>query len=660
MAGPAVKLWKPASYEADSPTKGSRPGDPEWRVVVKRVHGYWRDNDLRWQMLMDSLLGGKRYRDAYYGIDRAGLPVRNLIRHKREYPDPQQYNATQWGFPGFYPGMALGGADLALGMQGMDSPFGPFPGFPGADPHATAQDDDYEYRRSRTPVPPFVQEAAGIHLGTIYDQEIHREGPDGLVAWWKDVDGRGTPMDDWMRQRVAPLLLTLGCIDICLDRPRPLPGQSVVSRYDEQRLKLDRCVASYILPQNVFWWRLDAAGRYREVLIREFVDPSERVDYDEDGETIDPNYRGKDKARAEAARSWMRSYMRWRYWTEQESVLLDFDGSTILDRTPHSYRCVPIVRIIDEPDFHAENIGRSRYEAIADLQRHYYNTASELVLSNSLQAHPFLSGPEDWCKADNTVSVGPARILPMKKLADGKGYQGWVFVSAPKDAAESLRKDLQDIIDQKDRVAGLSKPAGAVASHGGAGHGATVTGQSGVSKQMDAVAGHKILRSESKSLATCERTLAEYAMVVLRGGPLAPDDPARAAIKVVYPSKFELRAIAEMAQNTLLFQQILSLAGDAPEIEGATLKAIVRMHVPDLDDDEYAAFDAEIDAVMDAKGRAKEQYRSLAAAGGASAPARPSRASSRAASEAPPPHPTRSLGRPGACPAPPTRNLSCH
>ena len=76
--------------------------------------------------------------------------------------------------------------------------FGPYPGMLRSDPAATAQDDDYELRRARTPVPEFVAEAVEIHLSKVYDQEVTRDGPTDLTEWWKDVDGRGTPIDDWM------------------------------------------------------------------------------------------------------------------------------------------------------------------------------------------------------------------------------------------------------------------------------------------------------------------------------------------------------------------------------------------------------------------------------------------------------------------------------
>jgi len=106
------------------------------------------------------------------------------------------------------------------------------------------------------------------------------------------------------------------------------------------------------------------------------------------------------------------------------------------------------------------NVGKSRYEYIAALQRDYYNRDSEMILSDTLQAHPFLSGPEDFCKADNTLSVGPGYLLPKKKNPENGSYEGFEYVSPPKDPAESLRKNLDRIIELKDRNACLTKPPG--------------------------------------------------------------------------------------------------------------------------------------------------------------------------------------------------------
>ena len=360
-------------------------------------------------------------------------------------------------------------------------------------------------------MPEFVAEAVEIHLSKVYDQEVSRDGPDDLKAWWEDVDGKGTPIDDWMRQTLAPLLLlVLGCIDVCLDHPQAPPGEEIKTRADELRLGLDKCVAAYILPENMVWWRLDAAGRYLECLVREYQNPADRVDHDKNGNAINPDDAGN------LGEAWRRNYVRYRLWSATESILFNYDGSEILGRVPHPYGRVPIVRLVDQPKHRTPHIGKSRYEAIAEYQREYYNRDSELILSDTLQAHPFLSGAEDFCKADNTLSVGPGYVLPMKKNPETGAYQGWEFVSPPKDPAESLRKNKSDLVDMKDRRACLVKPAGV------AGVGSNTVSQSGVSKQLDAQSGNKLLTSIAKSLARAERFLAEYALLCIRGTQPSP------------------------------------------------------------------------------------------------------------------------------------------
>jgi hypothetical protein len=460
----------------------NREHEPEGPSVVQRRHVDFLEHQIRWRFLLDSYEGGDRYRNAIYGPDRKGMPCRNLFRHRREYPDPQEFPVSASGFAGRL---------MGFGVESQNLGYGPYAGMLGADSAATAQDDDYELRRARTPVPEFVAEAVEVHLSKVYDQEVSRAGPDDLIAWWKDVDGRGTPIDDWMRETVAPLLLVLGCLDICFDHPRAPSGVQIKTRADELRFGLDKCMASYILPQNMVWWRSDSAGRYVECLVREYQDPSERIDVDKNGSTIDVEGSG------ERAAAWRKNYTRYRFWSSTESILYSYDGGEILERVPHSYGRVPIVRLIDLKKHRTPTIGKSRYEAIAELQREYYNRDSELILSDTLQAHPLLSGPEDYCKADNTLSVGPGYVLPKKKNSENGSYEGWEYTSPPKDPAASLRQNKQDLIDMKDRRACLTKPAGVTTGSGG-GYGGSTVAQSGISKQLDAAAGHKLLASIAK------------------------------------------------------------------------------------------------------------------------------------------------------------------
>jgi hypothetical protein len=561
------------------------------KLVVERRHVDWLEHQIRWRWLLDSYEGGDRYRNAVYGPDRKGLPCRNLFRHRREYPDPQQYPNVYQGFAG-YIGM--------VNTQTQDVGFGPYPGMIGADPAATAQDDDYELRRSRTPVPEFVAEAVEVHLSKVYDQEVSRKGPADLEAWWADVDGRGTPIDDWMHETVAPLLMVLGNLDICIDHPKASPEMGPVeTRADEMALGLDSAVASYILPENMVWWRCDAAGRYTECLVREYQDPSDRVDLDRKGNQVNPEDTGQ------VGEAWRRNYVRYRLWRSDESILYSYDGDKILERVPHNFGRVPIVRLIDVKKHRTPTVGKSRYEAIAELQREYYNRDSELILSDTLQAHPLLSGAEDFCKADNTLSIGPGYVLPKKKNPESGAYEGWEYVSPPKDPAESLRQNKQDLIDMKDRRACLTKPAGASSSGGGS----STVSQSGVSKQLDQTTGHKLLGSIAKSLAKAERFVSEYALLVLRNAPPSPAD--RETIQIAYPARFELNDAGTLILGTTQLQAVMGACGNAPNTERELIQAAIRQLLVGLDDNEYQVLDDEIELLVETKSQLKEQMREM-------------------------------------------------
>ncbi len=54
----------------------------------------------------------------------------------------------------------------------------------GTDQANQATDDDYELRRTRTPVPTLVAEGAEAHLARICSRKAHRDGPDRLFAWF--------------------------------------------------------------------------------------------------------------------------------------------------------------------------------------------------------------------------------------------------------------------------------------------------------------------------------------------------------------------------------------------------------------------------------------------------------------------------------------------
>ncbi|MDE2509056.1 MAG: hypothetical protein KGM43_17770 [Planctomycetota bacterium] len=519
------------------------------KVVIRR-HPEWREHQLRWRWLLDSLEGGERYRQAIYGYDTRGLPIRNLIRHKREYPDPRDMIDTGIGFLGpiiedsnAYPNSSR---EIGEGYH--------------RDPAALASDDDYELRRARTPVPTFVAETLDTHLSRIYAREVKRGGPEDLVAWWRDVDGRGTTIDQWMIETLAPLLLLLGQIDVLMDHPAAPEGEDVETRADMLRLGLDRCIASCILPENMLWWRLDPHDRrYLECLVRE-------------------NHQVDD-----------RSKVYYRLWTADEWTLYNEEGEVVA-AAAHPFRRVPIIRLFDGRKPRCRNIGQSRYESIAERQREYYNRDSELILSDTTQAHPLLQGPEDFVQADGTIPIGPSWLLPKKKNSQGGtvSYEGFDVVDFPKDAAESIRKNKADIRDDVDRDSALVKSTGREG-----------VAQSGLSKMLDFSDGNNRLAKIAKVLAKAEVLLAELARWVCSDGAVDLNDNVE--IVVVYPAEFDLYTAADVAAATGEFQKIVAAAGSLPKTEWQLLTRLVRLSLPGLGDAQYTECDEEIAQYLEAR-----------------------------------------------------------
>ena len=546
-------------------TRPKPNADPtaEGRAIASRRHPEWSEHQLDWRFLLDSLESGRRYRMAVYGSDSRGMPVRNLVRHKHEYPEPRE-----GGAPGVF-------APLA-----------------GSDPNSTATDDDYGLRLARTPTPTFVKEVICEHLDRVYGQEVVRDGPDALASWWEDVDGRGTPIDRWMRETVAPALAACGQVDVCLDHPPAPEGEPVESRADVVRLGLDRCLGALILPENLVWWKLDPAGaRYVECLVREFPGG------ESEGGLLAPMAAPAGMTVVGPAEG----EPLFRHWTESGWTLYaKFETKDAFGRKgtedlavasgSHAFGRVPIVRLFATRKARCANIGQSDYAGIAEKGREYYNLASELVLSDTLQAHPLLQGPEDFVQEDGSIPVGPGFLLPMKKGPQGDSYQGFGYIDPPKGAAESLRANMQALRDEIDREAALCKPAGAA--------GAGTVSQSGYSKAFDNQRLNGKLSSLADALAAGERSIAELALAVLGDGEPKPADLAR--VKVDYSKQFDLTEVDDLGSMGARILELVAAPAAAllPTFVLQLVGTMQAQALPGRDDKTYEGFGKEVEEAL--------------------------------------------------------------
>jgi len=507
----------------------------EAKALIARRHPEWAEFEQTWRWLQDSLEGGERYRLADYRDKYTAGPKRNLIRHQRETPPPLTGNQ-------------LASADGTT-VKALEN----------------AAESTYDLRLARTPVPGFVAEVVEKWLSRIFRREIKRDGPPAVEEWWADVDGTGATIDEWMADTVAPLLVTLGQLDILCDHPAAPKGEPIASQADVLRLKLGTVRARFVLPENMLWWRLDEDGSYVECLVQEYYDG-------ENGETL----------------------RRYRHWTPVDSACYDPQGELLEPVVPHRYGRPPIRRVFDRRKFRCCHTGHSRIEGIAERQREYYNSDSDLILCGVMTASPPLSGPVDYLTNTNEVVVGPGFILP--KYASGGNYEGWEYVSHDHAGDESIRANLDRRRDDVDREAGLTKPAGVNGS------GQTAR-QSGVSKQLDSEDGNNLLAKLAKSLAKAEREIADLVWLVANEGRITPTADL---IRVVYPTGFNLYGADEQLKLIGQYQDLKAGAGGTPLADAAMLKRAVRIALDGLDDEEFRPLDDEIDRFLESRTEAAD------------------------------------------------------
>ncbi len=85
----------------------------------------------------------------------------------------------------------------------------------------------------------------------------------------------------------------------------------------------------------------------------------------------------------------------------------------------------------------------------------------------------------------------------------------------------------------------------------------------------------------------------------------------RDAIKVLYPSRFELHDAADLIDCTSKLQLVLANCGNAPNTERELIQATIRQLLLGLDDDEYAALDDEIELLVKTKSQLSEPVREM-------------------------------------------------
>lgn len=502
-------------------------------ALIARRHPEWTEFQKRWRWLQDSLEGGDRYRHADYFRGPFEPPVSPWYAYGFDA-------VTGEGYPFAYNQIVERNLVPHRSEMSIDNR------------------DMYALRMNRTPVPALVSRVVRKYLSRVYSKSIARTGPKPVEAWWGDVDGRGSTIAVWMRKTVGPLLVALGQIDLVFGRPAPPDGLVVETRAQQAALGLGAVAASYILPENLVWWSLDAKGRYRECLVREI---------DESGGVC------------------------WRHWNAEGCDVYTGEGEPVASKSyEYGYGRPPIIRVFDDRKLRCRNVGQSRMEVIAELQKNIYNRRSELILTDVQYLHPLIQGPEDYCQSDSKVPMGPGGALPKKKNTNGGAstYEGWEYLDNPTSGAVECRAHIGDDLDDVLADAALMKPAGST--------GAGTVAQSGVSKGFDAREGNDVLSEIAATLRDAELSASRTALMVATGGEPSPADLG--AVSVDYPREFELMTAEDLGSVLADLQVLAGASGLLPETEGEVLKRLISAILPGLDEDRLGELHDEVAATV--------------------------------------------------------------
>ena len=508
--------------------------------LIKRRHPEWTEHQKRWRWLMDSLEGCDRYRHADYFFDPFTAP-----------------RAPWYAY----------GWDKATG-EGIPFTFGQIVErnlVPHLSEMSVKASNIYALRLNRTKVPKYVEFVTRRYLSRIFARQISRADAPMLDQWRGDVDGRGTEVGKWMRKTVGPMLLTLGQIDLVFGHPEMDDETVVNTRADQRALGLDRCIASYILPENIVWWRLNKAkSAYVELLVHE---------------RFDNGYR-------------------WRHWIDDRSDCYSSEGEYMPECSwTHSLGRIPVIRIVDDRKLRCDWVGQSRMEDVAETQKSVYNRRSELILGDVLHSHPLLQGPEEYVTNEGEISIGPGGMMPMKRLENGSGYQGQEYLDPPSTGADSTRTHIQDDLDELMTHAGLLKPAGSTS-------GSTVS-QSGISKSFDAREGNDLLSEIAITLQEAEEQATQMALIVLTDGTVSQAELD--AVEIEYPREYDLFTAGDLAGVLADIQMIVTASGGLPETEAEVIKRLITVLLPGLDEERLGELHDEVDLAVSSKATRADQ-----------------------------------------------------
>jgi hypothetical protein len=391
--------------------------------------------------------------------------------------------------------------------------------------------------------------------------------PAAVLDFWKRAN-RGkdaVSIDDLMREAsdksgaVSPIYLVV-------DMPAAprLPEGQVLTQAHAQSLGL-RPYAYIVYPTDVLDFGLDEDDEFTWVLIREYKRD------DEDPFTASGKFRE-----------------RFRLWTRTSWHLYEKTGENgptayrLVEEGEHPLGRVPVIQL-------AHKKGPSRYRAIALTEEIAYKDKAvanfESCLSNVICDQTFsqLAIPDAGLIAsteknaegrrEKMIKMGTRRIF----LFNDKAQHAPHFLSPDASQGKLILEAIDRLREQIFEDALLDTEGGQKASRA----------KTATEASFDFEKLNSALSEKARGLEAAERQLAELVCLWTKT-PYEPDD---VATWVVYPRRFNVKALADELQEALTVKQVGDLG---PTFWQRYLEGLVRKLLPDVSDDDFAAIVEEI------------------------------------------------------------------
>lgn len=415
---------------------------------------------------------------------------------------------------------------------------------------------DFDKRKAQVRYHNFLETLIDLYVRHCCSQGVSRATTNAeLQAWWDDVDGTGTSIQDFMRG-VAAHALNLGHCAVLVDKTPDAPLGP--SKADERA----RVIATRFPATSLLDWQLTDRQDLAAVKLLEAAP--------EGALTAEPT----DDAAAQYA-----------LWNQTEFARFDQDGALVGEDGTHGLGLVPVAILRPKPSTKYAVVGRPLVRA--DVIKALLNRASEEDHVLRAQGFSLLTVAVPHDAGDDVVEATLAAVANNFGTTRALVVRGTVDYASPDMAIPAaIRENMQFLIRELFRAAHVPYEQD------------SRDAESAESRRLKNAELNEMLRALAQALTACELRMARF---WCGWSSNTPDEAERlfkaAAVSVQYPTEFFTH---ELIDDLQAWGESVKF-GLGETFEKRLKKRAVRRIEPDMPAPDLQKVDAEIDALPTAQ-----------------------------------------------------------